>query len=101
MEDPPSFHSTPRRRVALLVGGDIAALTLFAAVGRASHGESLALLQLLGTSGPFILGMVFFFVLGFLFSSSSSWVICWWWCLLYMRMVVVLRMLCVHIHCYT
>lgn len=49
-------HSSPTRRVALLVGGDIAALTLFAAVGRASHGESLALGELLSTAGPFILG---------------------------------------------
>jgi len=42
------------RRVALLAGGDAAALLLFAAIGRANHGEGLG--GVLDTALPFLLG---------------------------------------------
>jgi hypothetical protein len=62
-------------RVALLVGGDATALLLFAAVGRANHGEGLA--GALGTAAPFLLGMRFFNVCegrgGGVFDFAGSW----------------------------
>ena len=42
------------QRTMLLLGGDSAALVAFAAIGRASHGESLWPLELLSTAGPFL-----------------------------------------------
>lgn len=42
--------------MALLVGGDVAALLLFASIGRVSHGESLSLAAAFGTAWPFIAG---------------------------------------------
>jgi divalent metal cation (Fe/Co/Zn/Cd) transporter len=42
----------------ILAGGDIGALITFATIGRMSHGESLAVVELFGTAGPFILGWV-------------------------------------------
>ena len=44
------------RRAALLAGGDAAALLLFAAIGRSSHGEGLAPGGVLATAAPFLLG---------------------------------------------
>lgn len=47
------------RRIVALAAGDSAALLLFAAIGRASHGEESgleALLQVAGTAAPFIAG---------------------------------------------
>ncbi|PSC76085.1 hypothetical protein C2E20_0525 [Micractinium conductrix] len=43
-------------RVALLVGGDAAALLAFAAIGRVSHHEALTLGALVGTAWPFMAG---------------------------------------------
>lgn len=43
-------------RIALLVGGDFAALLAFAAIGRSSHGEPLAVLDVFLTALPFMLG---------------------------------------------
>jgi hypothetical protein len=55
-----SHHSsTARRRTALLVVGDALALVIFAAIGRASHGEDAglrALAQVAETAAPFIIG---------------------------------------------
>ena len=45
-----------RSRVALLVGGDAAALLAFAAIGRVSHHEALTLGALVGTAWPFMAG---------------------------------------------
>lgn len=45
-----------RRRTALLVGGDVAALLLFAAIGRGSHAETNGLAGILDTAWPFLLG---------------------------------------------
>ena len=49
-------HGTLHRRVALLAGGDAAALLLFAAVGRGSHAELDGLAGVLDTAWPFIVG---------------------------------------------
>jgi len=46
----------PRRRVALLAGGDAAALLMFAAVGRGSHAELDGIAGVLDTAWPFLLG---------------------------------------------
>ncbi|BDA46433.1 hypothetical protein COCOBI_08-5260 [Coccomyxa sp. Obi] len=43
-------------RVALLVAGDAAALLLFAAIGRANHGESLDPASVLSVAWPFLAG---------------------------------------------
>ncbi|MCS6842227.1 MAG: DUF3054 domain-containing protein [Roseiflexus sp.] len=55
-----SHHSlATRRRTALLVIGDALALLVFAAIGRASHGEDAgltALAQVTETAAPFIIG---------------------------------------------
>lgn len=55
-----SHHSSAAgRRTALLVIGDAAALMIFAAIGRASHGEEAgltALAQVAETAAPFIIG---------------------------------------------
>ncbi len=55
-----SHHSSAAgRRTALLVIGDAAALMIFAAIGRASHGEEAgltALAQIAETAAPFIIG---------------------------------------------
>ena len=45
------------RRTALLVGGDAAALLVFAAIGRRNHGEGLQLLEILNTALPFLVGL--------------------------------------------
>ena len=42
----------------ILATGDIASLTIFATIGRASHHEALSVLDSLGTAAPFILGWV-------------------------------------------
>ncbi|KAG2495095.1 hypothetical protein HYH03_006706 [Edaphochlamys debaryana] len=42
--------------VATLVAGDLAALLLFAAVGRMNHGEGLALGEVVATALPFLVG---------------------------------------------
>ena len=49
-------HVCVARRAALLAGGDAAALLLFAAIGRSSHGEGLAPGGVLATAAPFLLG---------------------------------------------
>lgn len=43
-------------RVALLAGGDVLALLLFAAIGRFSHGFSVFDTETLRTADPFIAG---------------------------------------------
>ena len=49
---PLSSACSPSRRVALLVGGDAAAMLLFASIGRVSHGEGLSLGGALATICP-------------------------------------------------
>lgn len=46
----------PCRQLALLVGGDAAALLLFAGIGRRNHSEGLQLAGLFGTALPFLIG---------------------------------------------
>lgn len=46
------FH----RRVVLLAAGDLAVLLLFAAIGRANHGEPLTVSSTISTAMPFIIG---------------------------------------------
>ena len=46
------------RRIALLVGGDLSALLIFAAIGRANHGESLDPASVVSVAWPFIAGNV-------------------------------------------
>lgn len=57
-----SHHSSATgRRIAFLVIGDAVALLIFAAIGRASHGEDAgltALAQIAETAAPFIIGWV-------------------------------------------
>lgn len=45
------------RRRAILLGGDTAALLLFAAVGRRNHGEGLQITETFNTALPFLVGM--------------------------------------------
>ena len=42
------------RRIAILAAGDVAGLLLFAAVGRSSHAETLAVADVLATAWPFL-----------------------------------------------
>ncbi|MCW2720856.1 MAG: hypothetical protein QOG20_5153 [Pseudonocardiales bacterium] len=49
---------SPSRIPALALAADILAVIVFAAVGRASHAESEALLGLLGTVAPFLVGLL-------------------------------------------
>jgi hypothetical protein len=42
----------------ILATGDVTALAVFAAIGRASHHEALSVLDALGTAAPFIVGWV-------------------------------------------
>ena len=44
--------------VLIVAGGDIGALMTFATIGRLSHGESLSIVESLGTAAPFIIGWV-------------------------------------------
>lgn len=47
------------RRTAILVAGDVAALLIFAALGRRSHGQAAgldAILEVARTAAPFLLG---------------------------------------------
>jgi hypothetical protein len=48
--------STSFSKAALLVGGDAAALMIFAALGRANHGEGNAVLEVAATALPFMIG---------------------------------------------
>jgi len=41
---------------AILAGGDVAALMIFATIGRVSHGEALSVMDSFGTALPFIIG---------------------------------------------
>jgi len=43
-------------KTALLVGGDLAFLLLFIAIGRNNHGESLDITSVFSTAAPFLLG---------------------------------------------
>lgn len=43
-------------RTALLIGGDAAALLVFAAIGRKNHGEGLQLAETFNTALPFLVG---------------------------------------------
>lgn len=45
------------RQLALLVGGDAAALLLFAGIGRRNHSEGLQLTGIVSTALPFLIGM--------------------------------------------
>ena len=42
--------------IAIVAGGDIASLMIFATIGRVSHGEALSLMDSFGTALPFIIG---------------------------------------------
>lgn len=44
------------RKTALLVGGDLAALLIFIAIGRNNHGESLDIVSVVQTAAPFLIG---------------------------------------------
>jgi hypothetical protein len=46
------------RTVAAALAADVAAVLVFAAIGRSSHQERLALLGLLGTAAPFLVGLL-------------------------------------------
>lgn len=46
----------------VLVAGDVFALTMFAYVGRASHGMGELDLAVLATAAPFIIGALYYFV---------------------------------------
>ena len=52
-----SIYVVAYRRIALLVGGDTAALLLFAAIGRRNHGEGLQILETFNTALPFLVGL--------------------------------------------
>jgi hypothetical protein len=43
-------------RVPILIAGDIAAIVLFAAIGRGNHGEGLFISDVLATAAPFLVG---------------------------------------------
>lgn len=59
-------------RIALLIGGDTAALLLFAAIGRRNHGEGLQLWQTVNTALPFLVGWAVAASLTGAYSSKSS-----------------------------
>ncbi len=46
------------RKTLALISGDFAALMLFAAIGRASHGKSLDAVSVLTTAAPFLIGEI-------------------------------------------
>lgn len=52
------FPSIYVSRIALLAGGDVLALLLFAAIGRFSHGFPVFDIETLRTADPFIAGNV-------------------------------------------
>jgi hypothetical protein len=49
---------SPSRIPALALAADAVAVVVFAAIGRASHGETGDVLGLLGTVAPFLVGLV-------------------------------------------
>lgn len=46
------------RRTLALISGDFAALMIFAAIGRGSHGKSLDAISVLTTAAPFLIGAI-------------------------------------------
>ncbi len=57
--DLPTIGGSQAGRTALLIGGDVIAFLVFAAIGRRSHGEAAgldALFQVAATAAPFIAG---------------------------------------------
>ena len=46
------------RTVAAALGADVIAVLVFAAIGRSSHEENLALPGVLGTAAPFLIGLL-------------------------------------------
>lgn len=61
------------RRTALLVGGDTAALLLFAAIGRRNHGEGLQILDTFNTALPFLVGLCLLLST----TNTSCFILCW------------------------
>ncbi|MDT7711704.1 MAG: hypothetical protein QOG46_393 [Pseudonocardiales bacterium] len=52
----PTVHPTT---VTLVAGADVLAVLVFAAVGRSSHAEALDAVGVLATAAPFLLGLLF------------------------------------------
>lgn len=55
-ESSETSQSNVLKRRAILLAGDVAAFSVFATIGRASHGEGLNPIDIVGTASPFILG---------------------------------------------
>jgi hypothetical protein len=55
-ESSETSQSNVLKRKAILLAGDVAAFSVFATIGRASHGEGLNPIDIVGTASPFILG---------------------------------------------
>ncbi|CAL6378988.1 unnamed protein product [Bathycoccus prasinos] len=55
-ESSETSQSNVLKRRAILFAGDVAAFSVFATIGRASHGEGLNPIDIVGTASPFILG---------------------------------------------
>jgi len=53
-----TVHSPGARTVALAAGADVLAVLVFAAVGRSSHAEAVAVFGVLSTAMPFLLGLL-------------------------------------------
>lgn len=54
----PTRTAVPARTVAAALAADVVAVLAFAAIGRSSHEERLALLGVLATAAPFLIGLV-------------------------------------------
>jgi len=54
----PTRTTVASRTVGLALGADMAAVLAFAAIGRSSHDERLALLGLVATAAPFLAGLL-------------------------------------------
>ena len=55
-ESEETSQSNVLKRRAILLAGDVASFFVFATIGRASHGEGLNPIDIVGTASPFILG---------------------------------------------
>lgn len=66
------------RTAALALGADVVAVLSFAAIGRSSHDERLALLGVMGTAGPFLAGLLVGWGAGRVWRAPMRPLAGWW-----------------------
>ena len=70
--------AAPARTVGLALGADLIAVLVFAAIGRSSHQERLALLGVATTAAPFLVGLLVGWGAGRVWRDPARPMSGWW-----------------------